>query len=134
MDSASNLIDAWPARATLRAVRGDPFAFRLVLRDADGDPIDVSLWEWRATVSTGALRLDFETLADDTGVRIWMRGDDTARLSTLRAWPFDVTCRQPSAGEGVVVLMGEMQTKARITDPLRHDPDAAPRDEELVPT
>jgi hypothetical protein len=134
MDSASNLVDAWPARATLRAVRGDPFAFRLVLRDEQGDPVDVSLWEWRATVSTGSLRLDFEALADEGGVRLWLRGDDTARLSTLRAWPFDVTCRAPSAGEGVMVLAGEMVLKARITDPLRHDPDAAPRDDELVPT
>lgn len=126
-------VDAWPARAVLRAVQGDPFAFRLVLRDPDGDVIDVALWEWRATVSTGTLRLDFETLADEGGVRLWLRGDDTARISTLRPWPFDVTTRQPTAGEGVVVLAGEMSVKARVTDPLRHDPDLSPRDEDLVP-
>ena len=126
-------VDAWPAEVTLRAVRGDPFAFRVILRDDDGQAVDVSAWEWRATVSTGALVLDFEWSADEGGVRLWLRGDDTARLSTLRAWPVDVSCRQPSAGEGVMVLAGTMLVRSRVSDPLRHAPDATPRDDELVP-
>jgi hypothetical protein len=129
------LVDAWPVEATLRVVKGDPFAFRLVLRDEAGDPVDVSLWEWRATVVTfGGLRLDFEALADEGGVRLVLRGDDTARLSTFTAGRFDVACRQPSAGEGSIVLAGVVIAKARVTDPLRHDPDAAPgREDDLVP-
>ena len=128
------VVDAWPVEATLRAVAGDPFAFRLVLYADDGQPVDVSLWTWAATVyATSGLRLDFGTAADDTGVRLWLRGDDTARLATGKALAYDVACRQPAGGEGVIVLAGEMMVKARVTDPLRSDPETAPREEELVP-
>jgi hypothetical protein len=125
-------VDAWPVEATLRAVAGDPFAFRLVLLDGDGQPVDVALWEWAATVSTGTLRLEFEHAADEGGVRLWLRGDATARLAPGKPASFDVACRQPAAGEGVMVLAGQMEVKARVTDPLRSDPDAAPREGELV--
>lgn len=128
------VVSAWPMEATLRAVAGDPFSFRIVLRDEAGDVVDVSLWEWRATVTTGRVRLDFETSADEGGVRLWMRGDDTARLGTGKWWPYDVACRQHEAGEGLTVLRGRMELKPRVTDPLRHDPDLAPgREEDLVP-
>jgi hypothetical protein len=121
------VVDAWPPEATLRVVKGDPFAFRVVLRDEAGEPVDVSVWEWRATVVTGfGLRLDFETAADETGVRLWLRGDDTARISTLTRSRFDVAARQPSAGEGVTVLAGDVLAKARVTDPIRHNPDEIP--------
>jgi hypothetical protein len=126
--SRAPVVDSWPVEATLRAVVGDPFAFRLVLRGADGDPVDVSLWEWRGTVTTGPIRLDFESLADDTGVRLWLRGDETARLGRGE-WPYDVACRQPSAGEGVTVLRGMMALKPRVSDPIRHDPDVVPAEE-----
>ncbi len=126
------VVDAWPVQATLRAVQGDPFSFRVQLRDPDGEVADVSLWQWAATVTTGRLRIDFEWAADETGVRFWLRGDDTARLTTSRASSFDVTTRQPTAGEGVVVVAGQMWVKSRVTAPLRFDPDTAPR-EELVP-
>ena len=119
------VVDAWPVEATLRAVVGDPFAFRLVLRDIGGGPVNVSLWEWRGTVTTGPIRLDFESSANDTGVRLWLRGDQTARLGRGE-WPFDVTCRQPTAGEGLTVLGGTVAIKARVTDPIRHDPDVVP--------
>jgi hypothetical protein len=128
------VVDTWPIEATLRAVAGDPFAFRLVLLDGDGQAIDVSTWEWAATVSTGSLRLDFEWAADEGGVRLWLRGDDTARLTPGRPAAYDVACRQPAGGEGVIVLAGQMMIKARVTDPLRSDPDAAPREGELVLT
>lgn len=127
------VVDAWPVQATLRAVAGDPFSFRVQLLDGDGDVIDVSLWKWAATVTTGRLRLDFEWAADDTGVRLWLRGDDTARLPAGKSWPFDVACRQDAAGEGVMVVAGQMAIKARVTDPLRSDPETAPREEDLVP-
>lgn len=130
----SAVIDAWPLEVTLRLVRGDPFAFRLRLLDADGDPVDVSAYEWRATVTTGSLSLDFEYAADADSVRLWLRGDDTARLSIARPWPYDVTCRQPTAGEGVTVMRGEVLVASRVTEPLRHDPELAPgREEDLVP-
>jgi hypothetical protein len=128
------LVDAWPMEATLRAVAGDPFAFRLVLLGDDGQAVDVSLWTWAATVTDGTLRLDFEWAADDAGVRLWLRGEDTARLTPGRPLKFDVACRQPAGGEGVMVLAGPMMVKGRVTDPLRSDPGAAPgREEELVP-
>jgi hypothetical protein len=127
--TSGQVVDAWPVEATLRAVAGDPFSFRAVLLDADGQPVDVSLWTWAATVSTGTLRLDFEWLADDTGVRLWLRGDATARLPTGRPLPFDVAARQPAGGEGIMVLAGQMHVKSRVTDPLRSDPETAPREE-----
>jgi hypothetical protein len=130
--SRPQVVDAWPMEATLRPVAGDPFAFRLVLLDSDGQPVDVSLWTWAATVTSGRLRLDFEWAADEGGVRLWLRGDATARLPVGRPLPFDVACRQPAGGEGVMVLAGDMVVKARVTDPLRSDPDAGPRAEELV--
>jgi len=128
------MVDAWPIEVTLRAVAGDPFAFRLTLLDEDGSAVDVTLWTWAATVlGQGALRLDFEWAADDTGVRFWLRGDDTARLPAGPALAFDAACRQPAGGEGVTVLAGQMILKPRVTDPLRSDPGTAPREEELVP-
>jgi hypothetical protein len=123
---SAGTVDAWPVSATLRAVAGDPFSFRVQLRDGDGELIDVAAWEWRATVTTGSLRLDFEWTADDTGVRFWMRGDDTLRLPTGKPWPFDVACRQPTAGEGVMVIAGQMTLQSRVTNPLRNDPDLVP--------
>jgi hypothetical protein len=127
------VVDAWPMEATLRAVAGDPFAFRLVLLGDDGQAVDVALWTFAATVTTGSLRLDFEWAADEGGVRLWLRGEDTARLTPGRPAAYDVACRQPAAGEGVMVLAGPMDIKARVTDPLRSDPDTGPREGELVP-
>jgi hypothetical protein len=128
------VVDGWPQQATLRAVAGDPFSFRLRLLGPDGDPIDTSAWEWAASVATGRVRLDFETEADAAEVRLWLRGDVTAQLPPGKPWPFDVACRQPGAGEGVTVLAGDIVTKSRVTAPLRSDPDAAPREGELVGT
>jgi hypothetical protein len=131
--SSARVVDSWPLEATLRAVSGDPFAFRLVLLGDDGDPVDVMQWDWAATVTTGRLRLDFEWAADEGGVRLWLRGDATARLPVGKPLPFDVACRQPAAGEGVMVLAGKMMVKSRVTDQLRNDPETAPREEDLVP-
>jgi len=120
-------IDAWPEQVTLRPVAGDPFAFRLILRDSDGQAVDVSLWDWAATVHTPRVRVHFEWSADEGGVRFWLRGDDTAQLSPFgKPWPFDVTGRQPTASEGTTVLGGQVITKARVTDPLRDDPELVP--------
>lgn len=119
-------IDARPAAATLHAVAGDPFAFRVQLIDAEGDPVDVLAWDWAATVHTGTVRLDFEWATDAQGVRFWLRGDDTARLPPGKPWPFDIAARPPTAGEGVLVLAGAMTAKARVTNPLRSDPEAVP--------
>jgi len=124
--STGRVVDAWPVQATLRAVAGDPFSFRVQLRGDDGELVDVQLWEWAATVATGRLRLDFEAAADEGGVRFWLRGDDTARIPAGKPWPFDVTGRQPTAGEGVTVVAGDMHVRQRVTAPLRHDPDLVP--------
>lgn len=134
MDCPGADISAWPLTGTLRMVKGDPFGFRLVVRDADGAPVDVSSWQWRGTVASDRLRLEFEWAADDTGVDLWLRGDDTARLSSLRPGRFDVACMQPTAGEGVTVYQGDVITKPRVGEPLRNDPDAVPgREEEAIP-
>jgi hypothetical protein len=130
--SAPAVVDAWPEEATLRVVAGDPFSYRVELLGDDGQPVDVSTWIWASTATTGTLRLDFEWTADETGVRLWLRGEETGRLPPGRPVSYDVACRQPSAGEGVTVLGGPMKVKARVTDPLRSDPDTAPREEERV--
>lgn len=120
------VVDLQPRTATLLAYRGDPFDFHLRLTDADGQPVDVTGWDWRATVITGTRRIDFEWAAEGDGVRLWMRGDDTARLpaNERRGFPYDVTTRQPDAGEGRTVLRGRMMVAQRVTDPLR-TPDLA---------
>ena len=133
MACSGEIVDLRPTRARLLGVAGDPFQFRLILRDSDGDPVDVSAWTWRATVSTGRVRLDFEWAADDAGVSLWMRGDDTARIPEGREFPYDVACRQPTAGEGQTVLSGQMVMDRRTTDALRSDPDLTPADAEPVP-
>lgn len=128
------VIDSWPATATLRAVQGDPFAYRLLVLDEDDNPVDTSQWEWRSTVASSSIRLDFEIRPDDEGVWLWLRGDDTARLGTMVPYQFDVACRQPEAGEGMTVLRGMMFIQSRTTDVLRSDPDLRPgREEDLVP-
>jgi hypothetical protein len=131
--SGRAVVDAWPVEVTLRPVAGDPFSFRAVLRGDDGQPVDVSAWDFAATLTTGTLRLDFEWAADDTGVRFWLRGEDTARLTPGRPATYDVAARQPTAGEGVMILAGKVEVKGRVTDPLRSDPDTGPREGELVP-
>jgi hypothetical protein len=127
-------VGEWPAEAVLRIVKGDPVSFRVAILDAAGDPLDVSAWRFAGTLLDGArLRLDFEWAADDTGVNVWLRGDSTARLTTLRPGRFDLSCMQPAAGEGVTILAGQVMVKPRVTDPLRSDPGLTPgRDEELV--
>lgn len=122
------VVDLRPATARLLGVQGDPFAFRLVVRDLDGDPVDVTLWDWRGTVSTGRVRLNFEWAADAGGVSLWMRGDDTARLPARGEFPFSVACRQPTAGEGQTILSGHMSVTSVTADPLRSDPDLIPAD------
>jgi hypothetical protein len=130
--SAPAVVDAWPEEATLRVVAGDPFSYRVELRDDQGQPVDVSTWIWASSLTTGTLRLDWEWAADESGVRLWLRGEETARLTPGRPVSYDVACRQPTAGEGVTVLGGQINVKARVTDPLRSDPDTAPREEERV--
>jgi hypothetical protein len=127
------VIDLRPLTARLLGKAGDLFGFRLILRDSVGDPVDVTLWDWRATVDLGRVRLDFEWAADAGGVSLWMRGDDTARIPERRDFPFDVACRQPTAGEGVTVLSGVMVMERRTTDPLRSDPGLTPAEAEPVP-
>lgn len=127
-------VDTWPAEAVLRMVKGDPFAFRLRVLDEAGDPVDVSAWRFAGTVASDRLRLNFEWAADDTGVDLWLRGEATERLTSLRAGRFDVSAMQPSAGEGVTILAGLVEVKPRVGAPLRNDPDIVPgREEEAIP-
>jgi plastocyanin len=134
LEMTASTIDYWPADITIRVIIGDPVSFTLRLRDTDGNIIDTSLWEWRATVDTGTYRLDFEIQADVDNVRFFMRGDDTARLTVGKPGSFDIACRPDAAGEGNMVGAGMVFARGRVTDPLRHNPDLLPgREEDLVP-
>lgn len=128
MTCPGEVIDLRPARARLLGVTGDPLGFRLYLKDEDGAVVDVSAWDWAATITTGRARLAFECYPDAAGVSLFMRGDDTARIPPRAEFPFDVAARQPTAGEGQLVLSGQVVLEARVTDPLRSDPDLAPAD------
>jgi hypothetical protein len=122
------VVNLQPSQAKLLAYQGDPFDFTIVLR-SDGVEVDATDWEWRATIEAGPMgRIDFEIEAEPHGARLWLRGDVTARLPR-KDLAFDVTTRQPEAGEGVTVLHGRIQTQARVTEPLRGGVDDL-----LVPT
>jgi hypothetical protein len=127
------VVDLQPQEVALLGIVGDPFSFHVRLLDDNDDPVDVSLWDWRATVTTGSERLDFDARPEGDGLVLGMRGDTTIRIPSNREFPFDLTGRPPSAGEGVMVLRGQMTMGPRVTEPLRSDPDAAPQDEDLVP-
>jgi hypothetical protein len=111
-----------PAAARLRAYAGDPIEFGIHVRDADGNEIDTTGWDWRGTLTTGRERIDFQITPRPDGVRIRMAGDGTARLPHGKEFPYDVTTRPPGDAEGRTVLRGQMVSMARVTEPLRAEP------------
>lgn len=114
-----------PDEALLLMYSGDPFDFAVQL-SIDGAPADVSQWTWRASIETGRGRLDFEWEPEPDGVRLWLRGEETGRLAIDTALPFDVTGRDPDAGEGRTVLRGHVKVTARVTEPFRVGAEPVP--------
>lgn len=118
-------VDLTPAQASLLAYQGDPFDFRIVLT-VDGRPADVSRWTWLAWIQVDpATVVPFLWDPEPDGVRLYLRGEDTFRLPD--SWSrFDVTGRDPDAGEGRTVLRGDIIAYQRVTPPLRAGAEVGP--------
>jgi hypothetical protein len=118
-------VDLTPATVRLLAYAGDPFDLHLVL-SLDGAPVDVSQWIWAAWIAApDGVVIPFLTESEPTGVRLYLRGQDTARLPA-RFSPYDVTGRDPDAGEGRTVISGDIIAFSRVTPPLRGSAAVAP--------
>ena len=115
-------VDLTPPAWRFRAYQGDPFDFAITVL-VDGQPAEVGTWTWAAHIRIGSDMLAWECTGQPHGVALYLRGADTLRLPA-HPCPFDVTGRDPLAGEGRTVLRGSILALARITPPLRRD--AAP--------
>lgn len=104
-----------PPQRRFVAYAGDPFDFEVHL-SVEGEPADVEGWSWAANIDTGTTPLSFECTGTPSGVVLYLRGADTARLP-LRSCRFDVVGRNPEAGEGRTVLRGVLLTMSRVTPP-----------------
>lgn len=111
-------VDQTPPRVSLRAYSGDPFDLRIVLTVDGVAPPDLRGWVWSALIRADGQEIYFETTAETDGVTLYLRGEDTLKLSTRYA-SFDVTGRDPEAGEGRTILRGGILAMPRITPPLR---------------
>jgi hypothetical protein len=109
-------VDERPESVTWEIYEGDPQSLRVRLVLDDGSPADVAGWAWRAWAATTP-PTPFECNGEDDGVTLSIRGADTYPL-VGRRWRFDVTCRNPVAGEGVTVLQGHVLATRRVTQPL----------------
>ena len=111
----TDTISQTPPRQRFMAYQGDPFDFEIRL-SVDSQPADVDGWSWAADIETGTTPLSFECTGQPSGVALFLRGSDTARLP-LRSCRFDVVGRNPEAGEGRTVLRGVILTMSRVTPP-----------------
>lgn len=122
----AQIIDRTPAEVTLKAYQGDAFDLHLVL-SVDGLPVDVSQWSWLAWIRiAGGVVIPFLWEPEPSGVRLYLRGQDTARLPALYSH-YDVTGRDPDAGEGRTVIAGRIIAYERVTPPLRAGAEIGPR-------
>lgn len=112
----SYTVDLRPEEVDLLIYEGDPSGFAFTLELADGSPADVEGWEWRAWIGTTP-PTPFDCYGDPHGVTIYLRGQASRGLWG-RAWRYDVTGREPAAGEGVTIARGTLTATRRITDPL----------------
>lgn len=112
----ATLIDVRPPEVTWYMYEGDPQDLRIHLRMPDGSPADVRGWAWSANIGTKP-PLPFECHPEDDGVTLYLRGSDMTQLGHRWA-PFDVTGRDPAAGEGRTVLRGAVNVTARVTPML----------------
>lgn len=114
MALARNVIDVRPLEVTLLLYEGDPFSLVLHLVLEDGSPADVDGWAWAANIGSRP-PVPFECYGEPNGVMLYLRGADMAGLAALGLLPFDVTGRNPDAGEGQSVLRGQVRVTARVT-------------------
>jgi hypothetical protein len=115
-------IDVRPVEVTWRIYQGDPQDLRVHLLLPDGSPAEVGGWAWSAWIGTTP-RTAFECYPEDDGVTLYLRGEETYGLIG-RQWPFDVTCRDPAAGEGRTVVRGTIMATPRVTEAQRASVEA----------
>lgn len=116
MALARSVIDVRPLEVVWLMYEGDPQDLRIHLTLDDGSPADVIGWVWAANIGTTPPQ-PFECYPEDDGVTLYLRGADMTGLG--RSWlPFDVTGRDPDAGEGRTVLRGQVRVTARVTPML----------------
>jgi hypothetical protein len=108
--------DVRPQYVRWRIYAGDPAELRLHLTMPDGSPADVDGWAWAGAVGTSPPTA-FECYPEPDGLVAYLRGEDTTDLVD-QYWPFDITGRDPAAGEGRTVLRGHVNATPRVTRPL----------------
>lgn len=111
------VVDLRPQEVTWYMYQGDPQNLRVHLVDEDGSPLDVVGWAWAGNIGSRP-PLPFECLPEDDGVTLYLRGADMTQLPVSVWHEFDVTGRDPEAGEGYTVIRGQVQVTARITPML----------------
>jgi hypothetical protein len=112
-------IDQLPASVICRGYQGDPFDWGLDLILEDGTPGDLDGWTWQGWIEAGdGVVIPWICTPDPHGVSLYLRGQDTLRLPSSYC-PFDVTGRDPEAGEGHTVVRGSILCQERVTPPLR---------------
>jgi hypothetical protein len=119
MSDTLNTLELVPQWWRFRAYQGDAFDFEIVL-SVGGQPADVTGWTWAAEIDTGGgTRMAWTCTPTPTGVQLYLRGSETLLLPSRRWSDFDVTGRDPAAGEGRTVLRGAIISVTRVTPPLR---------------
>jgi hypothetical protein len=109
-------VDVRPLLVTLRLYEGNPTSVRVFVDMPDGSPADVADWVWAAWISTTP-PTPFECFSHDDGVTIYLRGEDSMGLPG-QWWRFDVSGRDPGAGESQAVVRGELAVTPRVTQRL----------------
>jgi hypothetical protein len=118
MSSMQSVVDHTPHYGECKGYQGDPFDWALAVTGPDGAPADLDGWTWQAWIDTGNAVIPWICTATPDGVELYLRGQDTMRLPD-RYCPFDVTGRDPAAGEGYTIAAGYIRCGQRITPPLR---------------
>jgi hypothetical protein len=125
-------VDHTPLQVVCRGYQGDPFDWGIVLTLEDGTPADLADWTWQAWIDLGqGLVVPWICTPEAHGVALYLRGQDTIRVPN-RYCPFDVTGRDPEAGEGRTVAAGYLTCAPRITPPLRAHQEVSVAPHELV--
>jgi hypothetical protein len=110
-------IDSRPQAVQIACYGGDPFDLTIRLR-LGGSPADVAGWEWAARAEYGGAVIDLSTVGLPDGVQVTMPGADTASIAAVgRFWRFEVTGRDPAAGEARTLVEGWVMATARLAVP-----------------
>jgi hypothetical protein len=128
----AEVIDLRPTPVLCRGYQGDPFDWSIDLT-VNGQPADLDGWSWEAWIDLdGGLVVPWICTPEPHGVALYLRGADTARLPASYC-PFDVTGRDPDAGEGRTFVRGSILCGERITPPLRAHASLGVTPHPLVP-